>query len=334
MIVLSLFDGISAGRVSLERAGIQVDKYYASEIDKYAIAITQHNYPDTIQLGDVQEWESWDIFTDKIDLILAGSPCQGFSPAGDGLNFDDPRSKLFFTFVDILKWVREHNNPDVKFLLENVKMKTEWIDTMTSFVGVDPIHINSALLSAQKRPRVYWSNFEITQPKDAGILLKDIILDDVHPPALHDMYGRWGEHEPRAYYDKSPAIRPNSGGGHIPYLILSDNEMEYMNRQVKDGRTHWNFNHHSDVKDNKSSAVVANFRKGVPYNVLITEKCVRKFDPIECERLQTFEDGYTAYGNFDGRVKKISNHQRYKALGNSWTVDVTTHILKGLHNGS
>jgi len=295
MRVLSLFDGISAGHVALDRAGIQVDTYFASEIDKWAIGITKYQYPDTVHVGNVQDWRSWQ-FLGKIDLILAGSPCQGFSKAGEGLNFDDPRSKLFFEFVDILNWVREHNNPDVKFLLENVEMRQEWVDIITEYMGVEPVFINSKLVSAQSRPRWYWTNIgEINQPEDRGIFLKDIILPDAR----------------------------------VSHLIISEREMEYMFRTVKDGRNHWDFNHHSDIRKDKSSAVVANFRKGVPYNVLITEKCTRKFDPIECERLQTFEDGYTEhYIDNKGRVKDTSNTQRYNTLGNSWTVEVIVHILE------
>ena len=130
MNVLSLFDGMSCGQIALDRAGIPISNYYASEIDKYAIKISQKNYPDTIQLGDIQDWKSWGIDWEDIDLVLAGSPCQGFSNAGGGLNFDDPRSKLFFVFEDILKFVKLVN-PKVKFLLENVKMKTEWEDEIT-----------------------------------------------------------------------------------------------------------------------------------------------------------------------------------------------------------
>jgi DNA-cytosine methyltransferase len=167
--VLSLFDGISAGQVALERAGIKVDNYFASEIDKYAIKITQKNYPNTIQLGDINNWREWNL--PKIDLIIGGSPCQGFSNAGAGLNFDDPRSKLFFVFADILKFY----NPKY-FLLENVKMKKEWSDIISDALGVGYIEMNSALVSAQSRKRFYWTNIEgIIQPEDKKIYLKDII---------------------------------------------------------------------------------------------------------------------------------------------------------------
>jgi DNA-cytosine methyltransferase len=186
MITLSCFDGMSCGQLAFERAGIPIEKYYASEIDKYAIKVTQSNYPDTIQLGSITEWQSWNI--EQPDIIIGGSPCQGFSFAGKQLNFEDERSKLFFTFVDILK----HYKPKY-FLLENVVMKKEYNDVISSILGeiypecveqtelfrtgrLEPIQINSALVSAQNRNRLYWTNIPgITQPKDKGILLKDII---------------------------------------------------------------------------------------------------------------------------------------------------------------
>ena len=146
--VLSLFDGISCGRVALDRAGIEYENYYASEIDKFAIKVAQDNFSDTHQLGDVKGWRDWDL-TD-IDLIIGGSPCQGFSFAGKQLNFDDPRSKLFFDFVDILN----HYQPKY-FILENVVMKKEFEKVITEYVGVEPIMINSCLVSAQKRKRLF-----------------------------------------------------------------------------------------------------------------------------------------------------------------------------------
>ena len=176
MNVLSLFDGMSCGQIALGRAGIPISNYYASEIDKYATQIAQKNYPDTIQLGDIQDWKSWDIDWEDIDLILAGSPCQGFSTSGKGLNFDDPRSRLFFVFEEILKFVKLAN-PEVKFLLENVKMKTEWEDEITIRMGVLPVLINSAMVSAQNRERLYWFNWEAPLPEDKDELLEDIIQE-------------------------------------------------------------------------------------------------------------------------------------------------------------
>ena len=156
--VLSLFDGISCGRIALERAKIKINKYYASEIDKNAIQISKNNYKDIIQLGDINNIDE-DIIKSigKIDLVLGGSPCQGFSRAGKGLNFEDSRSKLFFNFVDILNIAKKYN-PNVKFLLENVQMKKEWIEVINEYMGVEAISINSKLVSAQNRPRLYWTN--------------------------------------------------------------------------------------------------------------------------------------------------------------------------------
>jgi DNA-cytosine methyltransferase len=191
MNVLSLFDGMSCGQIALKELGIKVDNYYSSEIDKYAIQQTQHNFPDTIQLGDIEKWREWDIDFSSIDLIVAGSPCQGFSFAGKQLAFDDPRSKLFFIFVEILNHTKKLN-PNVKFLLENVRMKKEHLRIMSEYVGIFPCDINSNLVSAQKRFRYYWTNIrtkkvglfdelytDIPQPKDRGILLKDILETNV-----------------------------------------------------------------------------------------------------------------------------------------------------------
>ena len=172
-IVLSLFDGISCGKVALDRAGIKVKKYYASEIDKFAMQVSEKNHPDIIQLGDVTSWRSWDIDWENVGLLIGGSPCQGFSFAGKQLNFNDDRSKLFFVYVDILNHIKSVN-PDVKFLLENVKMKAEWQDVISGYLGVKPIRINSALVSAAKRDRLYWANFDVEMPDDKGITFDDI----------------------------------------------------------------------------------------------------------------------------------------------------------------
>jgi DNA (cytosine-5)-methyltransferase 3A len=164
---------MSCGRIALERAGIPVTNYYASEIDKYAIKVTQANYPDTVQLGCITGQAEWEL--PKIDLVIGGSPCQGFSFAGKQLNFDDHRSKLFFDFIEAL-----HRFQPKYFMLENVKMKKEYQDVITRMLGgIEPIEINSALVSAQNRRRLYWTNIPgIEQPEDKGILLKDIIETD------------------------------------------------------------------------------------------------------------------------------------------------------------
>jgi len=170
--VLSLFDGISCGQQALKELKIPVAKYYASEIEQSAIAITKKNFPQTIHLGYVQDVKAKNL--PKIDLIMAGSPCQGFSASGKGLNFNDPRSKLFFEFIRILKECKKFN-PEINFLLENVRMKKEWQDVISKYTGVEPIMINSAKLSAQTRHRLYWANFLIGQPEDRHIKAKDIL---------------------------------------------------------------------------------------------------------------------------------------------------------------
>jgi len=323
MNVLSLFDGMSCGMIALERAGIPVTNYYASEIDKYAAIVSKANYSDIIRLGDVQTINYQ--MLPKIDLLIAGSPCQGFSFAGKQLNFSDPRSALFFEFVHALKTIKPKY-----FMLENVNMKKEYLDVITQTLGIKPIKINSALVSAQNRVRWYWTNIEgIEQPNDKGNMLKDIVFNEANfqdgPVCMHNLYGGFGEKKHRTFLDKSPTIRTAAGGGHIPSLLLSDKALAYMNRKVKGGRNHWDFLHHSDIKNDKSAAVVANFFKGVPYNVLKDEKCIRHFHPTECERLQTLPDNYTDH---------VSKTQRYKMIGNGWTIDVIAHIFKNLKDSS
>jgi DNA-cytosine methyltransferase len=185
MIVLSLFDGMSCGQIALQKCGFPVSKYYASEIDKHAIAQTQLNFPNTIQLGDVRSIDPIDL--GHVDLLTGGSPCQGFSLAGTKLNFDDPRSVLFFEFERILKGLLEIN-PNLMFLLENVPMKIESLKVITQRVGIEPVLIDSALVSAQNRKRYYWTNIrykeigifkqkvtDIPQPEDRGLLLRDVL---------------------------------------------------------------------------------------------------------------------------------------------------------------
>lgn len=191
LTVLSLFDGMSCGAIALREAGISVKQYFASEIDRQAIRQTQHNFPDTIQLGNVTDVKATDL--PPIDLLIGGSPCQGFSFAGKQLNFSDPRSKLFFEYVRILREIQAYN-PDVKFLLENVRMLSEYENIISSHLGIFPVAINSALVSAQNRYRLYWTNIriksvpdlfgstlhtDIPQPEDRGIYLRDILDSDV-----------------------------------------------------------------------------------------------------------------------------------------------------------
>ena len=427
---------MSCGRLALDRLGIEVDKYYASEIDKYAIQVAQANYPDTIHIGDVCDIKPEDY--QDIDLILAGSPCQGFSFAGKQLAFDDPRSALFFEFIRLLKDIKPKY-----FLLENVRMKQQYLDVITQQVSgcypehqgndlfdskIEPILINSALLSAQSRQRLYWTNIpNVKQPEDLGIVLKDIL--EIEPESFtkmsnkfvkrnHDRNcmidqnkkkasnlsameyvknGRQGDYlacdksgkpttKPkqigktdtpghdilkRVYSEdgKSPTITAHAGKGTVPKIetkpkqvgIASDinghdilkrvyspegksptlNTMGGGNREPKvvsggafRGRAYDQDGKRKDRngksvanqtkqmlelrKDDKSNAITTVGKDSVVVNEELTW---RKLTPLECERLQTVPDNYTA---------SVSNTQRYKMLGNGWTVEVIAHILKNI----
>ncbi len=294
MNVLSLFDGMSCGRIALERAGIHVDNYYASEIDKYAIKVSKANYPDIIQLGDVGGWREWGL--PKIDLILAGSPCQGFSFAGKQLAFNDPRSKLFFTFIDIAI----HHVPKF-FLLENVKMKKEYQDIISMLIGYDPIEINSALVSAQNRKRLYWINIpDVMQPEDREIYLKDILICGDIPYLKVSKAWNIKKHQNKASCLIGGA---HSGGNYSDMDILV---FEKPHGYVKGGVS--------------LQTKFSTLRSCTNYNYAINNGFDwRRLSCLECERLQTVPDGYTDH---------VSNTQQYKMLGNGWTVDVIVHILR------
>ena len=261
MNVLSLFDGISCGQVALKRARKKVNNYYASEIDKNAIKITQKNFPKTHQLGDVTNWRSWNL--PKIDLLMGGSPCQGFSNAGKGLNFNDPRSKLFFEFVKILK----HYKPKY-FLLENVKMKKQWQDIITQYLGVNPIMINSNLVSAQNRIRVYWTNISgIKQPRDRNKVLSSII----DTKSIIKEVGCWEKYHDKAMsqfvdpynqsplIDKSNTLRTNVSNGNMwvkmpnnKYRNLTVTETERLQTIPK------KYTQNCGVSDNKCKIALSN----------------------------------------------------------------------------
>jgi len=383
MNILSLFDGISAGRVALERSGIKVVNYYAGEIDKYAMAVTNYRYPDTKQLGDVTEIKGSDLPT--IDMLIGGSPCQGFSLAGKQLNFEDPRSKLFFEFVRLLK----ETNPKY-FMLENVKMKKEYQDIISEYLGVQPIEINSALLSAQNRRRLYWVGeryngryiqVDINQPQDKGILLRDVLIDG--STTMGAMRGRYvdGNTKTTQQFEtrkdaKSNTItsvskdnlvkigtaemRPPSTNSNICYHIAdatdinghdsikrvysSDGKSPTLNTMSGGNREPKVLINESSTKDGKAYTITARYSGAVAWNSIERkqrtmipieetddEDCnvynnvrYRKLTPLECERLQTFDDDYTLV---PFNKKMMSNSQRYKQLGNSWTVDVVAHIF-------
>jgi len=286
--VLSLFDGMSCGQIALNRCGVKYDNYFASEIDKHAIKVTQANYPDTVQLGDVTQVKAADL--PKIDLLIGGSPCQGFSFSGKQLNFEDSRSKLFFEFVRLLKEVKPKY-----FLLENVAMKKEYEHIITDHLGVEPIKINSALVSAQTRKRLYWTNIpNIKEPADKNI-------------AWRDVNGR---------RDKSVVAAMRGR-----FCI---NGKRQDGKQKTAGLTQQYIEFRYDSKTNalttvsKDNVVVPHTS---PKRVLADDFIFRYLTPVECERLQTVPDNYTAC---------VSNIQRCKMLGNGWTVDVIAHILKSM----
>jgi site-specific DNA-cytosine methylase len=319
MKVLSLFDGISAGQLALQRAGIAVDAYYASEVDKYAISVTQKNFPNTIQLGDVTKWREWDIPWGEIDLVIGGSPCQGFSFAGKQLNFNDERSKLFFVFVDICHRVAD-DNPKMRFMLENVRMKKEYQDVISGYFGVQPIPINSSLVSAQNRYRLYWTNIpNVTQPEDKVILLRDIILDGyvddrmVSNGKSHCITARyqgavwWNSIERKQRTMIVAKVPEATKKGYVEIQPNEGVDLTFPNSKTRRGRR----------MEDKSNCLTATNYDYCWYNGFT----FRKLTPIECERLQTFPDNWT---------EGISDTQRYKALGNSWTVDVVSHIFKNL----
>jgi len=319
MNILSLFDGMSCGRIAAERAGLQVNKYYASEVDKYAIKVSQANWTDSIQLGDVTKWRDWDIDWKSIDLLIGGSPCQGFSFAGKQLAFNDPRSKLFFVYVDILNHIRKHN-PSVKFMLENVKMKKEHLDVISEQLGVEPVFINSALVSAQNRQRYYWANWEFGQPEDRGIVLADVLedgeVDRDKSYCIDACYYKGGN--PEQYFKKSRrklVFNPAA----IVGRKLDENGKRNDSLDQKPVQC-------LEVQSHSKSRCLSTVAKDTVVSPLepgryVGGKDYRKLTPVECERLQTVPDNYTAH---------VSNTQRYKMLGNGWTVDVIAHIFRSI----
>lgn len=320
MNVLSLFDGMSCGQIALNKIGVKPEKYYAAEVDKYAITVTQANYPETIQMGDVTKWREWDIDWASIDLLMGGSPCQGFSFAGKQLAFDDPRSKLFFVYVDILNHIRSIN-PEVKFLLENVKMKKEYLDVISEHLGVEPVFLNSALLSAQNRQRYYWANWEFGQPEDKGIVLSDIIEDGVvdrdKSYCIDANYHKGGN--PEQYFNKSRRQLVFCGAMRGRYVVDGKRQ---DHKQLTAGLTKQRIEVRYEGKSNALTTVgkdnvVVYGADGTPHYDL-SEITYRKLTPIEVERLQTVPDNYTAH---------VSNTQRYRMLGNGFTVEVISHIL-------
>ncbi len=315
MNVLSLFDGMSCGQIALDKLGIKVDNYFASEIDKYAMKVALKNYPKTRHVGSV-EFVNGSNFP-KIDLLIGGSPCQGFSFAGKQLNFEDPRSKLFFVFVRVLKETKPKY-----FFLENVKMKKEYQDIISEYLGCEPVIINSSLVSAQNRVRLYWTNIpNITQPSDKGVLIKHITLDD--SDKIGAMRGRYIVDGKRQDYKMKTAgmttqrieLRKDEKSNCITTVSKDNYLIKLFNTNPSgNGMNGWVY--HTNAK---SPTITTN--KGEGNKISHDGIWYRKLTPIECERLQTVPDNYTDC---------VSNSQRYKMLGNGWTVDVIAHIFKGM----
>lgn len=377
--VLSLFDGMSCGQLAISQLGFDYN-YFASEIDKHAMQVAQSNFPNTLQLGSVEHWQLWDIDFTSIDLLIGGSPCQGFSFAGKQLNFEDPRSKLFFVYVDILNYIRSVN-PNVKFLLENVKMKKEYEAVISEHLGVQPIEINSNLVSAQNRKRLYWTNIEgVTQPEDRGIYLKDVLQEEVDEKYyLSDkgLSGMLAHKERNADRGNGFGVQFISGGDEKANTVLQryykdckDNAVCVAQRGRERGQQleprndrktncltsvqkdnlilvgnlsggKWDKTYEANRRvysenylqitggfdsdnrfcylDGKHNTLIASGRDKT--GVLLSRSKIRRLTPIECERLQTVPDNYTA---------AASDTQRYRMLGNGWTVELIKHILKNL----
>lgn len=338
IVVLSLFDGMSCGQLALQKLGIKVKQYYACEIDKHAIAVTQHNFPNTIQLGDVTKVFAKDL--PKIDLLIGGSPCQGFSFAGKQLAFDDPRSKLFFEFVRL-----KNECKPTYFMLENVKMKKEFELVISQYLGVAPIEINSALLSAQNRVRLYWTNISnepyglfgdmiciIPQPKDKGIKLKDVLETEVD----------------EKYYLSDKLIKYITNKKRLEKkftAIDGEKSLSMMANYFNSTNGSFCVDCNGRIDEDKTGTITSTYHKGTETNgsrPFIKEKSgcftaggnsggkhsdmdliphnerIRRLTPVEVERLQTVPDGYT---------NVVSDTQRYRMLGNGWTVDVIAYIF-------
>ena len=392
MNVLSLFDGISCGQQALQRVGIKVDNYYASEIDKYAIQVTMANYPNTIQLGSVTQVDGYSL--PKIDLLIGGSPCQSFSFAGkrngmstkceieiltlehylklkqEGYEFEG-ESYLFWEFIRLLNEVKPKY-----FLLENVMMIEKWEKILSKAIGCNPIKINSSLVSAQNRVRLYWTNIGmqsagffgdletiIKQPKDKHIFLRDILQDDVDEKYfmsnkmikyLNNRKVNFNNDRIniREYDSKYSTITASSknidisdnfiihstfgrtsksgkgGSGQLSredgktYCLDTANSMALEVRKVMQlnpsiesgGKQPYQQNRIYDI-NGLYPALQSQLSSG---SYMINSERIRRLTPIECERLQNIKDGYTNY---------VSDSQRYKMLGNGWTVDVIAHIF-------
>ena len=339
MNVVSLFNGMNTGRQALENVGIKVDKYYSSEIKPYAIELTQHHFPDTIQVGDVTKWKEWDIDWKSIDLILSGSPCQDLSAAGKRAGINGSKSSLFFTFVEILEHIKTLN-PNVLFLQENVGSASKLdVGIMSRALGVYPVRINSKLVTAQLRDRYYWSNIrtketmfdivtDIPQPKDKGIMFKDIITSGEvkrkkSKCLLAGLYNSFCYKDEKSKEAQHYLINKEKFG---VLLIYENNKLKCKTNTIK-GFDIVTENDCLDLSFPTSKTRRARVTKGKSpclmesTNNLYSYKdgIVRTVNQIEMERLQGFPDGYTSI---------LSKAKAGSLLGDGWTLPIIEHIFK------
>jgi DNA (cytosine-5)-methyltransferase 3A len=359
MVILSLFDGMSCGQIALKELGVTIDKYYASEIDKFAIQNTMANFPDTVQLGDVRQVDAKSL--GKIDLLIGGSPCQCFSFAGkragmstkskeqietltrylelkqQGFEFEG-QSYLFWEYVRILNELREAN-PNILFMLENVKMGKRWEAVINEALGIVGVHINSALVSAQVRKRIYWTNIKlaqcdlfglpqsaIPQPTDRRIFIKDILQDEVDEKyflspeyvekllAYNKRQEEHGNGFKAIFHKETDKMCTLTVGGRSAkdLICVAQRGRSYRGEPYQQNRVY--------AADGKSPALM-NGHGGQTINALVGGLQVRRLTPTECARLQTIPEWYKW---------EVSETQQYRMLGNGWTVEVIKHILSFL----
>jgi len=317
MNVVSLFNGMNTGRQALENVGIKVNKYYSSEIKPYAIELTQHHFPDTIQVGDVTKWCDWDIDWKSIDLILSGSPCQDLSAAGKREGINGAKSSLFFTFVDILNHCK-NLNPNVLFLQENVGSASKLdVGIMSRALGVYPCRINSKLVTAQLRDRYYWSNIktketmfdivtDIPKPKDRKIMFKDIITDGNVKKLKANclLEGTISKHNFKDNLSENAQNYLKSREGFISLIYVDTDKHTCLNTGSGKSSSQRYLKHR-----NETTGMIT---------LIYENEIVRTVNQIEMERLQGFPDGYTSI---------LSKSKAGSLLGDGWTLPIIEHIF-------